>query len=135
MSIDWQAEPRVDEHELNDWCNKKHPSLDPHHCIIESGNYQSLELGMRQICQCCWQLREEQTTVLELKEIFGLIDTDGGGSIDKDEFYELMCMVGLGDMLSRDESDAMIDKVDGDGSGEVEFDEFLEVMSHSLLLL
>ena len=26
-------------------------------------------------------------------KVFGLIDSDGGGSIDKDEFYELMCMV------------------------------------------
>ena len=39
--------------------------------------------------------------------------------------------VGLGDTLTREEADVMIDKVDEDGSGEVEFDEFLAV-SHQL---
>ena len=31
----------------------------------------------------------------------------------QDEFYELMCMVGMGELLTREESDQMIDKVLG----------------------
>ena len=75
--------------------------------------------------------------------MFGLIDSDGGGSIDKDEFYDLLCLVckaveswssmvhpqvGLGDSVHKEDADSMIDMVDEDGSGEVEFDEFLQVM-------
>jgi len=36
--------------------------------------------------------------------------------------------VGMGDMLSREESDQMIRQVDEDGTGEIEFGEFLKVM-------
>ena len=76
--------------------------------------------------------------------MFGLIDGDAGGSIDKDEFYDLLCLVkpprevtlngarqvGLGDSLPKEDADAMIDKVDVDGSGEVELDEFLQVVRY-----
>lgn len=40
-----------------------------------------------------------------------------------------MCMVGMGDVLTREEADNMIDAVDEDKSGEVELGEFVEVMT------
>ena len=67
----------------------------------------------------------------EMREIFGLVDADNGGSIDKEEFHELMGVVGMGH-LSKDQADAMIDDVDADGSGEIEFEEFIAVMSRKV---
>jgi len=105
-----------------DWCEFDEVSLQQ----WEPG---SVEAGFERLFVIGQDLLAEITMRGEMKEIFGLIDTDGGGSIDKDEFYELMCMVGMGELLTREESDQMIDKVDGDGSGEVELDEFIAVMT------
>lgn len=108
--------------ETHDWCEIEELQMQ----LLEPG---SVEAGFERLFRLCQELMAEITMRGEMKEIFGLIDTDGGGSIDKDEFYELMCMVGMGELLTREESDQMIDKVDGDGSGEVELDEFISVMT------
>jgi len=71
---------------------------------------------------------EDRVKVAELHEIFGLIDSDGGGSIGAEEFYELLCLVGMKDIISEEESNDMVASVDEDDTGEIEFGEFLKVM-------
>lgn len=56
----------------------------------------------------------------EFKEIFGLVDRDGGGSISKAELGHLLEIIGI--EASNEELDAMIMEVDTDNSGEIEFD-------------
>merc|ERR1712205_284129 len=73
-------------------------------------------------------LVEDKHSITELKEVFCLIDTDQSGHITCDEFYELLCMVGMGDQISRDESEKMVAEVDEDGTGGIEFGEYLKVM-------
>jgi len=125
-----ETDSLIDPYEVKDWCSRQHPTMNPHLVQLrDTENYKMAEHTIKEIAGLSYQLRLDQTYVLEMEEVFGLIDSDGGGSIDKDEFYELMCMVGLGDTLTREEADVMIDKVDEDGSGEVEFDEFLAVMT------
>jgi calmodulin len=68
--------------------------------------------------------------VAEFKEIFDLVDKDGGGSISKDELKELMETLGL--RPTDDELDAMMAEVDGDGSGDIDFEEFVYVMSRKV---
>jgi calmodulin len=62
----------------------------------------------------------------ELKEIFGLVDKDGGGTISKSELAELMLTLGI--RASGEELDIMMKEVDIDGSGEIDFAEFVQVM-------
>eukprot|EP00735_Rhodelphis_limneticus_P007978 TRINITY_DN20704_c0_g1::TRINITY_DN20704_c0_g1_i1::g.9129::m.9129 TRINITY_DN20704_c0_g1::TRINITY_DN20704_c0_g1_i1::g.9129 ORF type:complete len:153 (+),score=30.51,sp/P84339/CALM_AGABI/46.31/3e-37,sp/P84339/CALM_AGABI/45.45/7e-11,EF-hand_8/PF13833.1/0.0044,EF-hand_8/PF13833.1/7.4e-13,EF-hand_8/PF13833.1/2e+02,EF-hand_8/PF13833.1/0.043,EF-hand_1/PF00036.27/5.3e-06,EF-hand_1/PF00036.27/2.2e-08,EF-hand_1/PF00036.27/52,EF-hand_1/PF00036.27/0.019,EF-hand_7/PF13499.1/5.9e-14,EF-hand_7/PF13499.1/0.24,EF len=70
-------------------------------------------------------LTEEE--LQEFQEIFNLVDTDGGGSIQAEELQQLMEMLGL--KPTREEIEDMIKEIDEDGNGEIDFDEFVTVMS------
>jgi calmodulin len=55
------------------------------------------------------------------------VDTDGGGSISRDELAQLLGTLGL--KFSDEQLDMMMAEVDTDGSGQVEFPEFVELMT------
>mmetsp|Transcript_22118 Transcript_22118/g.48542 ORF Transcript_22118/g.48542 Transcript_22118/m.48542 type:complete len:157 (-) Transcript_22118:297-767(-) len=63
----------------------------------------------------------------EFKEVFELVDTDGGGSIEAPEVRDLMVLLGMRPSLG--EVEAMIKEIDIDGNGEVDFEEFIQVMA------
>jgi len=65
--------------------------------------------------------------VQEFREIFNLVDRDGGGTIDTKELEQLMDLVGVN--ASEDEVQAMVEEIDTTGAGEIEFEDFLRVMS------
>ena len=65
--------------------------------------------------------------VAEFREIFNLVDLDGGGSIDLDELRELMDLLGMN--ASKDEMEAMVNEIDSQGTGEISFRDFVKVMS------
>ncbi|KAL9653146.1 hypothetical protein ABK040_006362 [Willaertia magna] len=65
--------------------------------------------------------------IKQLKEIFDLVDTDGGGSIQRDELRTLMYTIGLNP--TEEQLDAMMLEVDFDHSGDIDFEEFTTVMS------
>lgn len=71
------------------------------------------------------RLTEEE--LAEFKEIFDLVDTDRGGSIQKSELRTLMETLRL--KPTEKELDAMMAEVDSDGSGDIDFNEFVTVMS------
>ena len=50
--------------------------------------------------------------VAEFREIFNLVDLDGGGSIDLDELRELMDLLGMN--ASKDEMEAMVNEIDSE---------------------
>uniref|UniRef100_A0A7S1GDX7 Calmodulin n=1 Tax=Bicosoecida sp. CB-2014 TaxID=1486930 RepID=A0A7S1GDX7_9STRA len=66
----------------------------------------------------------------EFREIFNLVDKDGGGTISKDELLELMETLGIN--ASPEEVELMINEVDEDQSGEIDFEEFVAVMSRKV---
>ena len=69
----------------------------------------------------------EPDDIKEFREMFQLVDTDGGGSIGRDEVMDLMRMVGY--RCTEDEVDDMISEIDEDGNMEIDFDEFVTMMS------
>lgn len=95
-------------------------------------------------------LSEEE--IAEFREIFNLVDRDGGGSITKEELGELMDTLGID--ASPEEIDIMIRevtlgniltmlsmyevllfffvKIDQDGNGDIDFEEFVAVMSRKV---
>eukprot|EP01066_Platyproteum_vivax_P008937 Platyproteum_vivax@DN387_c0_g1_i1.p1 len=75
-----------------------------------------------------FQLTEEQK--VEIKEAFDLFDTDGSGSIDKEEI--LTAFKALGFEVDPNEIKKMIKEVDLDGGGDVGFDEFVKMMSQQI---
>ncbi|KAA0157502.1 hypothetical protein FNF29_00078 [Cafeteria roenbergensis] len=66
----------------------------------------------------------------EYREIFNLVDKDGGGSISADELADLMETLGI--HAKKEEVEAMIAEIDEDGSGEIDFPEFVAVMSRKV---
>ena len=61
-----------------------------------------------------------ESDIMEYKEMFNLVDSDGGGDIGRDEVIELMQMVGY--ECTEQEVDDMIAEIDLDGNGDVDFD-------------
>jgi len=63
----------------------------------------------------------------ELRDAFKVFDADGSGTISRSELKKLM--KNLGQKLSDEELDAMMDEVDTDGNGEIDFQEFKTMMT------
>ena len=61
------------------------------------------------------QLSEEE--IAEFREIFNLVDKDGGGSITKEELGELLDTLGID--ATPEDIDAMIAEIDQDGNGDI----------------
>lgn len=62
----------------------------------------------------------------EYKEAFDMYDKDGSGSISVMEFIK--ALKNMGQTLSQDEINNLIQSIDGDNSGEIDFNEFLIFM-------
>lgn len=73
-------------------------------------------------------LTEEE--ISEFREIFNLVDRDGGGTITKEELGELMDTLGID--ATGEELDLMINEIDSSGDGQIDFEEFVEVMSRKV---
>ena len=67
--------------------------------------------------------------IQKLKECFGSLDENGGGSIGVEELENPL--IGLGFAENKKEIQDMIDLVDKDKSGQIEFDEFLSIIKNS----
>lgn len=64
--------------------------------------------------------------ISEFREIFNLVDKDGGGTITKDELGELMDTLGI--ETTAEELELMINEIDSSGDGHIDFEEFVEVI-------
>lgn len=66
----------------------------------------------------------------EFREIFNLVDKDGGGSITKEELSDLMDTLRI--PSKPEEIELMISEIDKDKSGSIDFNEFVTVMSRKV---
>jgi calmodulin len=64
------------------------------------------------------------------REIFNLVDRDGGGSISKKELKQLMDTLAIN--ASQQEIELMIGEIDKNNDGEIQFEEFVAVMSRKV---
>jgi Ca2+-binding EF-hand superfamily protein len=70
-----------------------------------------------------WELGLDQKDLRRLKNKFELIDLDGSGEIDYEEFFELI------EDTRSPYTDALFALIDQDGSGAIDFSEFIHVLS------
>eukprot|EP01043_Picozoa_sp_COSAG02_P036172 COSAG02_NODE_2634_length_8374_cov_12.795166_7_plen_172_part_00 len=66
------------------------------------------------------ELGLQESDIMEYREMFSLVDADGGGSIGREEVLDLMRMVGY--QCTEEEVDDMISEIDTDGNMEIDFD-------------
>jgi len=66
-------------------------------------------------------------SVVELKELFDTIDTDGSGAIDADELHVGAKMLGI--TATKEEIEDIIKSADADGNGELDFEEFVAIIN------
>jgi Ca2+-binding EF-hand superfamily protein len=64
----------------------------------------------------------------ELRDAFNVFDADRSGFIDRKELKRLMKK--LGQALSEEELDAMMEEVDANGDGQISFEEFKALMQN-----
>ena len=60
-------------------------------------------------------------------ESFRIFDYDGSGSVEVDEFIQVLKNMGM--KLTDKEVEAMVKLIDTDGSGDVDYEEFMEMMN------
>jgi len=63
----------------------------------------------------------------EMWDAFCKIDADKSGYIDRDELKQLM--ISLGQKMTEDQIDAMVEEVDTNGDGKISYSEFVSMMS------
>lgn len=61
-----------------------------------------------------------EAELMEMVEIFSLVDVDHGGTISKDELAQLMKTLGL--KASKMELENMVNEIDVEGKGEIDFE-------------
>ena len=62
----------------------------------------------------------------ELRERFKLFDKNNDGTITREELRQ--CMVQLGEKLSEEDINEMMDDADKNGDGVIDYDEFIKYM-------
>ncbi|XP_013421474.1 uncharacterized protein LOC106181588, partial [Lingula anatina] len=74
-----------------------------------------------------WYEELSDDQIRMFKEVFDLLDSDRGGSLDSRELFKLMRELDV--ELSEEEISSVLKELDNDGSGEIDFDEFLYHMT------
>jgi calmodulin len=67
------------------------------------------------------------TQIEAFREVFGLFDMNGGGTIDAQELHSALDSVDI--RLTKEEIEDVLCVMDEDGNGEVDFEEFLTLMT------
>lgn len=65
--------------------------------------------------------------IAAFRQVFDMVDKDGGGSIDAEELFNSMKDVDCN--LTIDEITDILEELDRDGNGEIDFEEFLYLMT------
>ena len=72
------------------------------------------------------KLKHEDPELWHLRRVFGRIDDDASGEIDRDELYQ--ALVDLGFDTSREKVNIMFNAADADNNNTVDFDEFVQLV-------
>ena len=65
--------------------------------------------------------------IAAFRQVFDMVDKDGGGSIDAEELFNSMKDFDCN--LTIDEITEILEELDRDGNGEIDFEEFLYLMT------
>eukprot|EP00475_Leptophrys_vorax_P012982 TRINITY_DN1935_c0_g1_i1.p2 TRINITY_DN1935_c0_g1~~TRINITY_DN1935_c0_g1_i1.p2 ORF type:complete len:148 (+),score=50.35 TRINITY_DN1935_c0_g1_i1:107-550(+) len=86
------------------------------------------QISFEEFCRMMSKKDKFVTFETELKEAFSVFDKDGNGSISAQELLKVMTE--LGEKISLEEIDLMINEADLDGDGQMDFNEFVRIMMY-----
>ncbi|GFP86202.1 probable calcium-binding protein cml45 [Phtheirospermum japonicum] len=75
---------------------------------------------------------EEEPSLGEIKEAFGVYDVNNDGFIDASELQEVVCNLGFKEKCELEECKGMIKAYDENGDGLIDFQEFAKFMDKCL---
>ncbi|KAF5832574.1 hypothetical protein DUNSADRAFT_11504 [Dunaliella salina] len=84
--------------------------------MLQSKEYAQLQYVLNSVDE----IHDDEATLKEIRDLFALFDSDGGGSLDEDEFTQVLGMAGFG----AEEAHSIFAQVDTDKGGSVELEEF-----------
>lgn len=87
------------------------------------------ELDFDEFCDLMSRNKKEVTSYKAIEEAFKVFDKEGKGSIDRETFRHIMTT--MGEKLTDEEVDEMLDEADADGDGEIDYLEFTQMISQS----
>jgi len=71
--------------------------------------------------------RKLQSNEDRLRKVFQLLDFDGGGTISSKELKGALDSIDLGEKLTEQKCDTLIQECDQNGDGEIDFEEFIQL--------
>mmetsp|Transcript_9490 Transcript_9490/g.24197 ORF Transcript_9490/g.24197 Transcript_9490/m.24197 type:complete len:1454 (-) Transcript_9490:818-5179(-) len=84
--------------------------------MLQSKEYAQLQYVLNAV----EEIHDDEATLKEVRDLFAIYDEDGTGSLEEDEFAQVLSLAGFGP----EESRSIFKQVDVDGGGSVELDEF-----------
>ncbi|KAK9698347.1 hypothetical protein RND81_08G097700 [Saponaria officinalis] len=94
---------------------------------FEGENEGKKRWGCNEICG----IFEEEPSLDEVKEAFGVFDQNKDGFIDAWELQRVLCVLGLGQGKELKTCSMMISKFDGNNDGKIDFNDFVKLMLKS----
>ncbi len=86
------------------------------------------QISFEEFCRMMSKKDKFLTFETELKEAFNVFDKDGNGSISAQELLKVI--TDLGEHITQDEINLMINEADLDGDGQMDFNEFVRIMMY-----
>ena len=78
------------------------------------------ELDFEEFIEFMCRTKKVETSYDAIREAFKVFDKEGKGSIPREEFRHIMTT--LGERLTDEEVDEMLDDADADGDGEIQYE-------------
>ncbi|KAH3844321.1 calmodulin-A-like [Dreissena polymorpha] len=96
------------------------------HEVDKDGNE---ELDFDEFCELMSKTKKDVTSYKAIEEAFKVFDKEGKGSIPREYFRHVMTT--MGERLTDEEVDEMLDTADADGDGEIDIQEFTSMISQN----
>merc|ERR1712054_711762 len=84
------------------------------------------EIEFDEFLQLMAKKMRQQDAEEEIIESFKVLDKDGQGYLTREQLYHFMTTIG--DKLTHDEANEMLNEADKNGDGQIDFEEFAKMM-------
>ncbi|XP_011075637.1 probable calcium-binding protein CML45 [Sesamum indicum] len=98
-------------------------------CGLEGISGKTISLSGQELLSL---FEEEEPSLEEIRESFGVFDANNDGFIDCSELQRVVCNLGLKEGCELEDCKKMIKAFDGNGDGLIDFQDFIKLMESCL---